>query len=187
MATPEKKTTKSSTKKTSTTKKTADKQVKVAEKKLNAAMENAQKYVDSKVSPETKKKADELVHKADNVVGSLEDLWSTFLDDIFWWIFPNKKGSTSTFDAEFTPTFSRLFLFRFLWYMVQWPVMAIWGVWYSLIALFYTVSFFVTWKRNKDLWSRMVRFWKHCISWKAFVIWLVDKRPPMVTPQVKTK
>ena len=172
------------TTKRTTTKKSSEKQIKDAEKKLDSAMENAQDYISKNVSPETRKKTEELVHKADAVVWSMEDLGATFLDDVFWGIYPNKKWSKATFEAEFSPTFSRLFIFRFLRYIVQAPVQAIWWVWYMLIAILYTIMFFISGERNKNLWNRMVRFWKHTITWKAYVIGLTDKRPPMVTPKI---
>jgi hypothetical protein len=98
---------------------------------------------------------------------------------------PHGTWSTATFDVEWSSKVSRLFIFRFLWMIIESFVIWLRWVWISLLTIVHVLYMFVFGKRERNLWNRQVRYWNHVAKWKAYINWLSDERPDIITPEKK--
>lgn len=156
------------------------------EKKFDSAMENTSKYIDKRVGKNTKKSAENFGKKADAFAGSIEHFW-TEVDQFTSSIFPASKGTKAVFNAGYTKKISRLFIFRFLWVILQGPIMFIWSIWIKIIYILHWLHMVVFWKRNKSFWKRQLRFYKHMAAWGSYLNGFTDQRPPLIYPELQEK
>lgn len=178
---PTKKTTntKSSAKKSPTKKVTAQQAVASTEKAVDSAVEKVTQKAAAHVSPDLQEKATKFAHQADHFAGEVEKFGDK-VGDVADSILPPSKWTYGSYDAEYHAHVSRLFIFRFLWTIIQWPVIFIWSIWYCLVSIVHYVTMFLTGKRNKDLRERQARFRRHVIAWKSYMNAITDKRPPIL-------
>ncbi len=153
------------------------------EQQFDEAMNDTQELLNKKVSAKTKKTAKNVAKKAEALAGSVEHIWEE-VENITNSIFPSRSWSTSSFDAQYTSKVSRLFIFRFLWGIIQWPIMFVWTIWIFIIAVVHWISMFLLWKRTKSLRKKQVRYARHLINWKSYMNGLTDARPEIITPAV---
>lgn len=183
MTPPKKKTStpKTTTKKaTSTVKKDVD----AVEKKVDTTMDKIATKLDGKISKETKAKARNIMNKADTVAEEVDEFVG-HVDELAESIFPHSEGSQAEFSAEWAEDVSRLFIFRFLWLIIQYFVIVVWGIRISIISGMHWIYMLLFGKRERNLRNRQVRFARHIIKWKAYMSGLTDERPDMITPKQK--
>ncbi len=180
---PTKTTKKTTTKKTTNKKKKVSprqvkKDIKNVEKKMDAAMNSVAKKISPKAQQQAKKildSADAVAGKVDTVVDQVDSLADSFL--------PHGTGSTSSFQIERSPKISRLFIFRFLWMIIQYFVLIVRGLWISVLTVVHILYMLVFGKRERNLRERQVRFKNHVVKWEAYLSGLTNERPDIITPK----
>lgn len=181
---------KPATKRTTTTRKTANARTKASnvmhavEKQFDEGMTDTQKFLNKKVSKKTRKTIQSVAHRADSVASSVEHL-AEEVESVTDSIFPSKGGSQGIYNAQYHKSISRLFIFRFLWLILQCPIVFIWSIWYAVVTMIHYLIMFIIGKRDKYLWNKQVRFWKHIVAWKSYLHALTDARPAIIHPPVK--
>lgn len=188
MTTPEKKTTsrkpKTGVKKTpvksSTPKKiNAQKAVTESEKVVDNAVHQVKQKMEKHIDPSIREKATKIAWEAESVATSVENFWET-IGSVADSILPSWKGTTWTFNASFEKHVSRLFIFRCLRLIIQWPIVFIWSIWYCIISIVHYISMFLTWTRNQTMRNKQTRYRRHVIAWKAYMNAITDKRPDIL-------
>jgi len=183
-STAKKKTTTTARKRTTTARKKATKVMTAVENQFDEGMADTQAYLKKKVSKKTKKTVANLTKRAEGVASSVEHLGEEvehFADSIF----PTSGWSQGLYNAQFHKKVSRLFVFRFLRWIIQWPVTVVWAIWYMIITIIHYIQMFIMGKRSKYLWNKQVRFWKHVVAWKSYLNGMTDARPEVIHPPVK--
>jgi hypothetical protein len=100
------------------------------------------------------------------------------IEEIAEWLFPSDHTwSSAAYDATWNEEVNRVFIFRFLWLIIEWPIMYIRWIWYTLISIYHVVTMLLNGKRNRNLWERQQRFWRHVVQRKAYMCGHVDRRP----------
>lgn len=87
------------------------------------------------------------------------------------------KLSSVNYSADFSPTISRLFIFRPLVMIVEYWVLVVWMMWLSLnmFVQFWIMLFMGA--RNEGIWKRQLRFMRHMAKWQGYLMYLTDERP----------
>jgi len=90
------------------------------------------------------------------------------------------KLSSVTYSAEYSPTISRLFVFRFLTFFVEGWVVYGWALWLSLnmFVQFWIMLFMGA--RSEGIWKRQLRFIRHLSKWQGYMMYLTDERPKWI-------
>lgn len=150
------------------------------EKQFDEAMSDTQKLIDKKVSTKTKKTVRTVTKKAEAFAWKVEHLGEE-VESLTDSVFPSTSGTKAAFHADYSSKISRLFIFRFLWMMIEGPIIAVRSLWICIITVIHWVTMFLSWKRNKKLWAKQQRFWNHIIQWKSYMNWHTDARPEIIT------
>lgn len=149
------------------------------EAKMDKVAADLTKKVKASVSPELEQKAKRVANQLDSVAGKVEDvvneIWS-FIPD------PNKTHSHSwiSLNAKFSGNVSRLFIFRFLWLIIQIPVMYIWSIWILFINILQWLHMLILGTRNASLWNKTYRYLSHTTKRNAFISWFIDEQPKII-------
>ena len=91
-----------------------------------------------------------------------------------------EKKSTVSYEAEFSPRISRLFIFRGLNMLVEIWVLYGWMAWIVLLNAFAFLFMLFTGERHEGVWRRQLRFMRHFVKWQAYLTFLVDQRPQWI-------
>lgn len=131
------------------------------------------------VTAEFEQKAESIAEKVDEVAGSVEGLvksFGNFVPD------PNKVHSHSGIkvQADFREEVSRLFIFRFLWLIVQIPVMYIWSIWIAVVYVLQTLYMLIMGKRSKILREKIYRYLSHTTKRNAYIAGFIDEEPKIL-------
>ena len=138
---------------------------KVIEEKMDEyAGQFTKQMRDSKLEEQTKdfgRKVDKVGEKIEGVAEEIAHL------------LPN-TGATSASNgiqikAQFQENISRLFIFRFLWLIVQIPVIYIWSIWICIIGIIQFFSMLILGRRNRNLRNKILRFKIHMTKWQAYL------------------
>ena len=89
----------------------------------------------------------------------------------------DEKMSKVSYSADFSPTISRLFVFRFLTMYVEIFVMMGWMMWLAVNMFVHFWIMLFTGTRSQSIWNRQLRFIRHFAKWQAYLTFLVDTRP----------
>lgn len=193
MATPEKKTPisktttaakktpvkKTVTKKTPMKKITAQNAVADTEKAVDHAVDSVKKHMNKHIDPTLRDKANKFAGEAESMASSVEKFWES-VGSVTDSILPSGNGTTGEFVAWFEKEISRLFIFRCLWLIIQWPVVFIWSIWYCIISIVHYITMFLTGSRDHTMRKKQTRYRRHVIAWKAYMNALTDKRPNII-------
>ncbi|MCX6733828.1 MAG: DUF4389 domain-containing protein [Candidatus Peregrinibacteria bacterium] len=87
------------------------------------------------------------------------------------------KKSSVSYSAGYSPTLSRLFIFRpFVMFVEIW-VIYVWAFWMSLnMFVQFWIMLFLG-ERNESIWKRQLRFMRHIAKWQGYLMLLTDERP----------
>lgn len=160
-------------------KKNVDEHVKKFEDKLDQAAQRIEKKLEKNVSPETKKHLTEVAHSADTFVDGVEGVVES-LDDIARSVAEDNVGSQAAFAAVYQEDVSRLFIFRFLWLLIEYRILIVWAFFISILMIIHRIYMLIFWKRSHNLRKREVRFRRHIIKRKAYLSGLTDRRPDFI-------
>lgn len=158
---------------------TARSAVEDTEKVVDSTVQKVTQKASSHVSPETREKAKQFAHQADSFASEVEKFGDK-VGEVADSILPPTTGSEGFYTAEYTHHVSRLFIFRCLWLILQWPILAIWGIWYTIVTVVHYISMFISWKRTKTLREKQARFRRHVIARKSYMNALTDSRPDII-------
>lgn len=162
-----------------------------AEKVLNSAAgkiewvldeyaEKVTKTVESKLDPTITKKAKAVAWKVDSVADDIEDT----VNNLAWFIPQignhNNKESAMSLHATYTEHVSRLFILRWLWIIIQWPICYIRSIWFGIIWIVQILHMLILGKRNKVLREKNIRYISHITKWYGYLLWLTDKEPKII-------
>lgn len=174
-------TTKRSTKKpiNNTTKKSTKEAINSAEQIVNNAVEKVSNKVEQHVTPDLREKAEHFATKVEHFAEEVEAV-GTKLEHFTDEVLPPEHGTKTVFSAEWKKPISRLFVFRFLWLILQWPIISIRSMWYSIITILHILLMLIHGERNKTLRDKQTRFRRHVIAWKAYICGIVDQRPELL-------
>lgn len=84
------------------------------------------------------------------------------------------------YEAKFVKKISRLFVFRFLYMVVELPIMMVWGIWIGLVTFVHFWYMLILGRRSKGLWKKQFRLARHVQKWNAYWMVLVDRRPEWI-------
>jgi hypothetical protein len=93
---------------------------------------------------------------------------------------PAAPLSALTYQADFTPTLSRLFIFRGLCLLVEYWVLIVWMIWIELNLIVDFLYMFFMGRRMETIWRRKLRFMRHLAKWQAYLLALTDQRPQWI-------
>lgn len=178
-ATPKKRPATKKTVWTPTKKINAQKAVSESEKVVDNAVQHVTEKMEKHIDPSLREKATKLAGEAESVAKSVEHFWET-VGSVADSILPSWKWTTWSFDAWFEKHISRLFIFRCLWLIIQWPVLFVWSIWYCIISIVHYISMFLTWTRNQTMRNKQTRYRRHVIAWKSYMNAITDKRPDIL-------
>lgn len=149
------------------------------EKVVDDAVEKVTQKAATHVSPELREKATHVAHQAEHFASEVEkfgdSVWS-IADSVL----PAWHGSEGKFHADYEHSVSRLFIFRFLWLILQGPIVCIWSIWYCLVSIVHYISMFISGTRSKNLREKQARFRRHVIAWKSYMNAITDRRPAIL-------
>jgi hypothetical protein len=177
--TPQKRTTAKKAVWTTTKKINAQKAVSESEKVVDNAVKQVTKKIEKHIDPSLRDKATKIAGEAESVAESVENFWET-IGSVADSILPSWKGTSGAFNASFEKNVSRLFIFRFLWLIIQWPIVFVWSIWYCVISIFHYISMFLTWSRDQTMRNKQARYRRHVIAWKSYMNAITDKRPDIL-------
>ncbi|MFA7284740.1 MAG: DUF4389 domain-containing protein [Candidatus Absconditabacterales bacterium] len=165
---------------------TLQKTAEQVEAKMDEYADKLTKKVQSKVDSEVKKKAKNVADRVESVAGRVEDVVNeigTFIPN------PNKVQSHAGIDihAKYHEEVSRLFIFRFLWLIVQGPVIYIWSIWIALIGVLQILHMLIFGKRNDILRSKVYRYMSHTTKRNSYIMGFVDEQPKIIEDMPKLK
>jgi hypothetical protein len=96
-------------------------------------------------------------------------------------IFPSDHvWSRIVYNAEWKEDVDRWVVVRLLWCIVLWPVMIIRWARIALIRIVFMVKIITTWKRDRVLWNKMIRFANYILNRDAYIGGLIDRRPEII-------
>lgn len=90
---------------------------------------------------------------------------------------PEPKKSSLTYSAEFSPTISRLFIFRGFAAIPAFIVLYIWMIWIGIVEFLHFWIMLFAGKRNQWFWGQKLKLMRFLGLWQAYVMTLVDERP----------
>ena len=93
---------------------------------------------------------------------------------------PAEHLSTLTYQPEYSPNLSRLFIFRGLCLIVEYWVLIVWMIWIELNLIVEVIYMFFMGRRLESVWRRKMRFMRHLAKWQAYLMVLVDQRPQWI-------
>lgn len=173
--TPAKKTT---TKKVTAAQKISNTSAKI-EKQFDEAMHDTQAMLKKNVWKKTKKTVKAVTKKAEAFANTVEHFWEE-IEHVTDWFFPSKSWSKAYFAAEYSQKVSRLFIFRFLWILLEGPIIAVWSIRIAVITVIHIVLMFLNGKRSQVLRTKQQRYWNHVVSWKSYMNAHTDARPEII-------
>lgn len=150
-----------------------------AEETLDEVVGNVADKVD-KVIPDTAKvtaaqvahTAEEVADKVDQVAGRVDG----FVDSVL----PEQTGTDIDFVPQRQEKVSRLFILRFLRWIIQYFVYIVWGIVFSVIFIVHVVYMLILGKRNRRMWNAQVRFIRHFTKWSLYTSGIIDRRPDLI-------
>lgn len=163
-----------------TTKKSVHEKVERFEKKVDKAVEWVEEKFDRAVGEPTKESVHHFSQKLDHLIDDIEWLAES-LDDIAHSALPEQHGTTTTFSANYDEHVSRLFIFRFLWLLIEYRILVVWSVRISIITLIHIIYMLFYGRRNKNLWDRQIRFLRHLLKRQTYIFGVTDKRPDFIS------
>lgn len=182
---------KTTTKTTWSPKQTVTKQLHHASDELEAKIDHAAELIEDKmdeyaskitksIDPKVNQKAHDVANKIDGVANKVEGV----VNEIGSFI-PNADESdadASTVSIEFTYTekVSRLFIFRLLWLIIQWPIMYIRGIWFTIIWILQLLHMLVMGQRERSLWNKTTRYVRHATKRYGYILWMTDRLPKII-------
>lgn len=151
-----------------------------AEEKIDQVAHKTKAYISSQWKEDFEEFRKETGHKLEIVADWVEHM-AEGLEEIAQWLFPdNHTGSDVTYSPQRSSEVNRLFIFRFLWLIIEGPIIYIWTIRYALISIYHIVLMLINGKRDRGLWNRQQRFWRHIIKWKAYTNGIIDRRPLLI-------
>lgn len=159
-------------------KKVADTAAK-AEAKVDDVVEKVTQKVDEVIPEKVKVTAQDVAHTAEEVSKKVDEIVDK-VDDFADGILPEQKGTDVDIDPWYEANISRLFIFRFLWIIIQYPILFVWGIIVTIVSIINFIYMLVTWKRHESMRHALVRFTRHTTKWSMYISWLIDKRPEII-------
>lgn len=152
---------------------------KQAEATVNEVVGKVTSKLDEVIPENAKKTAQNVWYKAQEIAGKVDEM-ADKVDDFADSILPEQTGTDVDFQPQWSATISRLFILRFLWLIVQYPILIVRGFGIWLIAIVHIVYMLITWSRQRWLRDALVRFHRHNLKWGMYIIWVTDKRPEII-------
>lgn len=165
--------------KSPSTKVTAQRAVADTEKVVDNAVKNVTKKMEKHIDPTLRDKANQIASEAEYVANTVEKFGDS-VGSVTDSIFPSWSWSYGSYNADYTQQVSRLFIFRCLRLIIQWPVTLVWSIWYVIISVVHYITMFLTWSRDKTMRNKQARYRRHVIAWKSYMNALTDKRPDII-------
>ncbi len=156
------------------------------EAKMDEYAAKLTKKVGAKVNSDVKQKARKVADKVESVASKVEEV----VNEIGGFIpNPNKTQSHSwiNLEAKCHQEVSRLFIFRFLWLIIQWPIIYIWSIWIAIIMILQLLHMLILGKRNPVLRSKIYRFMTHTTKRNSYMTGFVDEQPKIIEDLPKSK
>lgn len=151
-----------------------------AEHKIEEVTQKAKTYISGKWKEDLEEFKNETGEKLERVATGVEHM-AEWYEDIVESIFPNDHTwSKITYVAEWKEDVNRLVIVRMLWSILLVPVMAVWWAWIALVWIVFMIKIITTWKRDRILWNKMIRFANYVLNWDAYMWGLIDRRPEIV-------
>ena len=117
-------------------------------------------------------KANEVSTKVDEIADKVDDFADSFL--------PEQSGTDWTVTAQRSESISRLFIFRLLWIIPQYIIMAVWSIIVLVLAVIYYVLALVSGKRNRRLRNALMRYYRHYYKRWMYIFGMIDARPEII-------
>lgn len=137
-------------------------------KSVEASLDKAASKVVSKASPAVKatiakvsRKAAVLEQEVDEIADKVNELGSDVIG--------NGSGSTVNTDFQYSQKVSRLFIFRFLWAIIQLPIIYFWSIWIVIVSVVHFLYMLLLGKRSRSLWEDQTRYTRHLIAWNSYM------------------
>lgn len=139
----------------------------------------AEQLTEQMHNPKFEKQTKDFGRKVDKVGEKIEDVVEEIEN-----LLPNTGAKTALngiqLHAQFQENVSRLFIFRFLWLIVQIPVIYVWAIWIGIVWFIQFLSMLILGRRNRNLRDKILRFKKHITKWQAYLSWFVDQQPKII-------
>lgn len=150
-----------------------------AEGAIDDVVGKATAKVDEVIPEHAKNTAKDVVKKAHEFAGKV-DQFTWKIDDFADDVLPEQTGTDIEIQPQRNQSVSRLFIFRCLWMIIQYPIIMVRGFVIFFAIIINRIYMLIMGMRSRYLRNSIVRFYLHNIKRASYVSGITDKRPEII-------